>query len=80
MAVNYKRLHDLKHSSIHVKNFPIHRHSTTATIHVPSHFHIKKKFSKKNKSLQRSCKDWFVIVASETGKHPENKEKNQSKK
>ena len=28
--------------------------------------YLKKNFEK-NKSLQRSCKDWFVIVASETG-------------
>jgi len=32
-------------------------------------------FFKITGSLQRFCKDWFVIVTSETGKHPENKEK-----
>ena len=32
-------------------------------------------FFKKIRSSQRSCKGWFVIVTSETGKQPENKEK-----
>ena len=29
--------------------------------------------------LQRSCKAWFVIVFSETGKQPEEKEQNRRK-
>jgi hypothetical protein len=42
--------------------------------HLPGqhYFHIIFKITG---SLQRFCKDWFVIVTSETGKHPENKEK-----
>jgi hypothetical protein len=32
-------------------------------------------FFKKIRSLQRRCKGWFVIVTSETGKQPKNKEK-----
>ena len=35
----------------------------------------RNRFFKKIRSSQRSCKGWFVIVTSETGKQPENRKK-----